>query len=181
MRESRSRVLFCMEFELGDQEKLKELLEYREGKLFWKITRQPVKAGDEAGYVSPLKYGPRHVLHVLGKQRLRSRVIFYYFHGYVPEMVDHEDQNKMNDNIKNLRPATRTQNAYNRNSCKGSSSQYKGVKLKYGKYWEAHIKSNGVAFYLGRFKSEIEAAIAYNQKAILLHGEFANLNTIDSI
>jgi hypothetical protein len=49
---------------------------------------------------------------------------------------------------------------------------------KYNK-WRSSINKNYIAYNLGKFDTEIEAAIAYNVKAIELYGEQANLNIID--
>ena len=164
------------------QEQLKELIEYRDGKLYWRVKRQPdIKPGDEAGYYTTMKSGDRWKLIIFGKEYLRSRIVFFYFNGYFPEMVDHKDQDKLNDKIENLRAATRSQNMCNRKSFKNSKSQFFGVTLIKNKYWCARITSNGVAMYLGRYKNEIDAAIAYNKAAIIYHGEFANLNIICEI
>jgi group I intron endonuclease len=59
---------------------------------------------------------------------------------------------------------------------KGKTSKYCGVrKLKSGKY-NARIVYCGKEIYLGNFYYELEAAIAYNNKAIELYGEKARLN-----
>lgn len=99
--------------------------------------------------------------------------------------ADHIDHNGLNNQRSNLRVATPSQNTFNRRSHSGASSKYKGVqhhKAKYKDtvyyYWKAVIGINGKVFHIGVFKSENDAALAYNQKAVELHGEFANLNII---
>lgn len=92
--------------------------------------------------------------------------------------ADHKDRNGLNNQRENLRIATRSQNLINRKSKTGSTSKYLGVNKKWRK-WEAKIKPGGQKIvYLGLFKTEIEAALAYNEAATRLHGEFANLNII---
>ena len=77
----------------------------------------------------------------------------------------------------NCRWVTPQQNILNTRSRKGSTSQYKGVRLnKVLNKWVAQIKLNGVSTYLGLFTDEVEAAKAYNTAAIELFGEFAHLN-----
>jgi hypothetical protein len=78
----------------------------------------------------------------------------------------------------NLRVATRRQNTCNRRKTKSkTSSQYIGVYFdKYSQLWAAKIKYMDKTIWLGRFKSEIDAARAYDRAAIKYHGEFARLN-----
>ena len=40
----------------------------------------------------------------------------------------------------------------------------------------SEIKKEGTTYFLGNFKDEKDAAIAYNKKALELYGDFANLN-----
>lgn len=81
---------------------------------------------------------------------------------------------------KNLRRATPSQNAMNRNKMKKkSSSVYKGVYLvKKGNYkaFFARIAINGKDMHLGAFGDEVNAARAYDEKAIKLFGQFARTN-----
>jgi hypothetical protein len=99
-------------------------------------------------------------------------------------LVDHIDHNGLNNQRSNLREVTVAQNNKNRRSCKNSTSKYTGVSIAerkgssgtIHKYWVATIGSNNKTIYLGTFKNEKEAAIAYNKGAIMYHGEFANLN-----
>lgn len=95
------------------------------------------------------------------------------------EIIDHIDGNGLNCQRENLRIVTHSQNMCNRRPTKFSSSKYKGVYMcKTRKLWCAQIMINKKQKNLGRFKTEKEAAIKYNELAIKIHGEFAWLNKI---
>lgn len=91
--------------------------------------------------------------------------------------IDHIDHDGMNNQKSNLRFCTQRENMMNQRKQENTSSIYKGVCFfkRTGK-WMAHITINGKNIHLGYFETEIEAAKAYNDKAIELFGEFANLN-----
>lgn len=91
--------------------------------------------------------------------------------------IDHIDGNRLNNRKNNLRKCTHAQNCANRvKSCK-SSSKYKGVSWdKTRKKWQASITYNKRSIGLGRYDDEILAAIAYDDAALLYHGEFARTN-----
>ncbi|MGC4375766.1 HNH endonuclease [Fictibacillus sp. Mic-4] len=57
------------------------------------------------------------------------------------------------------------------------SSKYKGVSKK-GKRWQAGIYQYGKRIHIGNFATEMEAARAYNRKALELFGESAKINKI---
>lgn len=94
--------------------------------------------------------------------------------------IDHKDHNGLNNQKYNLRSCTHSQNARNRVANIGRL--YRGTHLRKKtttiNKWTASISYNKKSFFLGYFKTEKEAALAYNQKAVELHGEFANLNII---
>lgn len=95
--------------------------------------------------------------------------------------TDHRDGNGLNNQRYNLRNSTDSQNMMNRKSARGSSSRFKGVYWnKQDRKWRVQITANKKRIYLGDFKSDTDAAIAYNKKAVELHGEFALLNRVDS-
>lgn len=101
--------------------------------------------------------------------------------------IDHKNNNPLDNRKDNLRVATKQQNNWNtpkmRSRCgKPTSSQYKGVyKTKSERGWRSAIKHDGKCHPLGYFQTEVEAAIAYNEAASRLHGEWAWLNPVPSI
>lgn len=110
------------------------------------------------------------------------------------KIVDHKDRDGLNNKKSNLRICNYVQNGANRSLNKNKSSKYLGVcyikrVVKYNSKrggvteydfsgWCAFIKSGTVRLNLGRFKTEKEAAIAYNNAAKKCFGEFANLNKV---
>lgn len=97
------------------------------------------------------------------------------------EMVDHIDGNGLNNTRENIRIVTAGQNNMNRRlKSHGKSSKYKGVsRYKGRKKWVAHITKDGKTTYLGSFKNEGDAGLAYNKAALELFGEFAALNDVE--
>ena len=92
------------------------------------------------------------------------------------EQVDHKNGDGLDNRRRNLRKATVTENSRNHMKRRGEhTSKYKGVSWHCGK-WCANISRDGKAFRLGRFTTEEEAALAYDEAARRLHGEFARVN-----
>ena len=96
--------------------------------------------------------------------------------------VDHIDGNPLNNSRSNLRLCDNSQNQANRpaNAFK-KHGQYKGVFYRpKKKAWVSEISCRGKRFYLGFFRDEKKAALAYNKKALELFGEFALLNQTEN-
>lgn len=117
----------------------------------------------------------------LGETRYMHRLIALKHQIVTTDLVDHEDRNGLNNQKSNLRPATHSMNAGNAVKPKGTSneSRYKGVrhvKERPG-VWEAYIgNGKNSTTYIGRFKNQEDAAIAYDIYAKRLFGEYALLN-----
>jgi len=93
--------------------------------------------------------------------------------------IDHINHNGLDNQRKNLRIVTNQQNMMNQQLRKNTSSKFKGVRFfKLNKLWQSYIGHNQKQIHIGFFKKEIDAAIAYNQKAKELFGSYALLNPI---
>ncbi len=93
--------------------------------------------------------------------------------------IDHINGDKLDNRKSNLRITDAKGNGANKKPKKNGSSKYKGVSFRkrcIDNPWEASVESAGKNYYLGNFKTEIEAAKAYDAKAKELFGEFAKLN-----
>lgn len=94
--------------------------------------------------------------------------------------VDHINHDKLDNQKSNLRVCSTSENLRNQKMrTYAKSSRYKGVCFyKQDGNWQAHIRLNGKRKHLGYFTNEIDAAIAYNNAAIAMFGEFALINVI---
>lgn len=112
------------------------------------------------------------------KPVLMHRLILNAKHG---QFIDHINGDGLDNRKANLRFCTLSQNNANRKSAKDSSSKYLGVSFcKKSNKWRAHISVNNKIKHIGTFKTEIEAALAYNKMAVKIHGKFAKPNIIGS-
>lgn len=112
------------------------------------------------------------------KNGKRVRIYLHRFVTNCPEgkYVDHIDGNKLRNTKVNLRIVTCSQNGMNRKSGK-TTSKYKGITIDVTTgNWRARITRDKKIFSIGSYKTELEAAKAYDRKAIELFGEYAKLN-----
>jgi HNH endonuclease len=171
---------------------LRQCFTYDDGRIFWKV--RPLEhfkdrstynkingkhACKEAGSLNEsLHYGPRWQVGVNGIITYRSTIVWYLFNDKIipPELeVEHEDRNKLNDRIENLRLATSLQNKQNKTVKKNKKLGLpKGVCItKCGTYY-SQIVVNGVFTYLGMSDTPEEAHRKYVEAAKKYFGEFAS-------
>lgn len=163
-------------------ERLKALFYYKDGKLYNRVSRGSAKRDTEAGYVA--EDGYRRV-RVDGKYFYIHRLIWWLLTGKeVPEdlFIDHIDGNRLNNLITNLRLATALENQYNKARQDNGTSSYKGVWFDKAKdVWKASIRFKEKRHYIGQFSSELDAALAYDEYARRIQGEFAKPNVITGL
>lgn len=107
------------------------------------------------------------------------RLLWEVFVGPVPEnyVVDHENGDRFDCRLENLRLATKSENAQNK--APSGVKRFKGVcHLKNGN-WRAAIKVDGQLRHLGTYENIEEAARAYDKAALEHFGKFARLNFSD--
>ncbi|AYN56082.1 putative HNH endonuclease [Salmonella phage STG2] len=159
------------------RERLLEVLEYHEdGTLTWKprpegtrgwntsLNNTPAGSINADGYL---------MLSIDGERILAHRAIFFMHKGYLPDIVDHDDTNTLNNRIGNLREATKAQNAFNRKSAnKNNLLGLKNISQR-GKSFRVKISRAGINYM--KTCSSLEEAIAWrDEKLEELHGEFAS-------
>lgn len=89
--------------------------------------------------------------------------------------IDHINGNGLDNRKENLRATSALENSRNKSKQKNTSSKYKGV-TKVSNGWKAHISINNKDIHIGYFKTEDDAARAYDSRAIEEFGEHAKLN-----
>lgn len=91
--------------------------------------------------------------------------------------VDHADGNGLNNQRSNLRPITvHGQNQANSKPRRGYTSKFKGVSWAAQGYWRADIMVKRRRTNLGYFKTEEDAARAYDAAAVAAWAEYARVN-----
>jgi hypothetical protein len=98
------------------------------------------------------------------------------------KVVDHRNQNGLDNRRENQRIASPAINAYNSKLQKNNTSGYRGVVwLKQNKRWMSRIKILGRWKALGCYATAIEAAIVFDRAVRQYRGEGATLNLPDEV
>jgi len=126
----------------------------------------------------PSKHLTYAVATIDGKQVLAHRLIAelegWNLDGKV---VDHINGDGLDNRIENLQVVTQSQNMMKQRKPAGCSSGYKGVN-QFRDKWRSRITVNGKTQSLGVYKTEQEAALAYNFAANAMFKDFAVLNEV---
>lgn len=138
----------------------RDIFEYKDGWLYWKIRPSTnVQIGDRAGN----KTGPGYwQICYRGKFYKLSRIIWEMHEGQIEDglEIDHEDRDKDNNKIGNLRKVTPTVNQINKGAYKNNTTGFKGV-TKSGRKFVAYSRVAGKTINLGRFDTPEEASEVY--------------------
>ena len=153
-------------------DRVKELFNYENGQL---IRKKSIQSRSKEGVVAGcLSDGGRYIVSIDYKRYKLHRIIWFWHYGFWPNEIDHIDGNPSNNNIDNLRPATRVQQMRNMKVPVTNTTGYKGIK-KHKNKWTAQISINNKQKYLGIYDSPELAHTAYCNSAKELFGEFARL------
>lgn len=97
-------------------------------------------------------------LYVLGKGYLVHRLVWLYFHGHMPKVVDHINGDKADNRIENLQNCTQKENIAKANLFNTNKTGYKGVSYcKNADKYEAYVYQNYAKIHLGLFATAEEA------------------------
>jgi hypothetical protein len=141
---------------------LHDYFDYKDGKIYR-------KNGNLAGNMLKNGYG---LVSVKGKRIGIHRVIYAMHHGFMPEIVDHIDGNPSNNNIQNLRPATKSQNGMNQKLSAKNTSGYKGVSWN-GHSWRVCVYKGGKKITVGTYKDKEVANVIAMLARTVHHNDFA--------
>lgn len=128
-------------------------------------------AGKEA-FTAKGVYGCR-TGRIFGQTYYAHRVAWaLHFSAWPPHDIDHEDGNRSNNRIHNLRAATHQMNMQNKKLYSSNSSGCHGVSFtRRTKRWQAYITVNRKRRHIGYFDTQ-DAAIAARQTAERETGAF---------
>jgi hypothetical protein len=135
-----------------------------------------VDAGDYE-WLSQYKWG---VCSGYAARYEKRRIIYMHCQIMQPppgRVIDHMNRNRLNNCRSNLRVCTPEENVRNRAKSTGCASRFKGIwQNPESRKWSARLNFEGKRFWLGSFDEEIEAARAYDYKAVECSGKHAWVN-----
>jgi len=120
-----------------------------------------------------------HISYCSTSLNRKTTYIHRIIMGEPDSQVDHINRDGLLNSRSNLRLCTQQQNVFNSGMQSNNKSGYKGVFWSTSaQVWMARIQKNGKIHCLGVFAAPEVAAIAYNDAARHLFGEFAYLNDV---
>ena len=151
-------------------DRARDIFEYRDGKLFYRIRVNKKLAGSQAGSLQSDGYVR---VKVDGRAYRAHRVVWLIVHGAWPDgFLDHINGDCADNRIENLRVATNQQNQQNRQITVTNQTGAIGVTWE-NNAWRARIKVAGKKIDLGRYQL-FDEAFAARKAAESLHGFHPN-------
>ena len=127
-------------------------------------------------HISPQGYVERTTT-TKGRKRVHFKLHRIVAGALLGQQVDHINGDKLDNRKENLRICTRMGNSANSKLRSDNKTGYKGVhKHRRGDTFQATIMHQQKPIYISRFQTALEAAMAYDNAAIALFGEFAKTN-----
>ena len=153
------------------QDTLQDVLDYdpKTGEFRWLVKPSArVAVGQRAGSLDAKGY---RVIGLANKVYKAHRLAWLYVYGEWPVSdLDFINRDPACIRIKNLRPATKSQNGGN---AKARKDGLKGAHFhKRSQRWQSSVNFNGKQFWLGYFDTEAEAHAAYCKAARKYYSEF---------
>lgn len=147
------------------------------GVLKWKYNPERIKlwntkyAGKIAGSVFTSQHGKQYIrIKIAGYNLLGHRIAWFLMTGTWPPMIDHRDEDGLNNKWNNLRVATQAQN------CANSRNGLRGIDPFPNGRWRAKICIDYKQIHLGMFDTKEEAYAAYRRALCETHGDYAIYN-----
>jgi hypothetical protein len=184
---------------LPTQKRLRELFTFEEstGNLIWKTravsdfkNEQASRrwntryAGKGAGSLDKAKSSGYMRICIDSRSCQAHRLVWVLHHGAIPAglQIDHLNNDRSDNRLKNLRLATNLQNQFNSARHANNKSGFKGVGWNtHARKWQAQININGTRKYLGKFSTREAAAACYAAAAIAHHGKFIHSSVVDAL
>lgn len=160
------------------KELIRELFQYREDGVLVRRVRTAnsnqvgdvISSSDSNGYIRTNIKGSNYKVH---------RLIYIYHYGNIPDgiHIDHingvVDDNRI-DNLQTL--STKDNIRKQKTNCRNTSG-HRGITFsKKKRKWQAQITVDELKMWIGYYDTPEEAALAYDQAAMIHYGRFATLN-----
>jgi len=140
--------------------------DYKDGDLYWK------DSGAKVG--GCVNRGGYKVMGFRNKNYLIHRIVYLMFYGYLPKFIDHVDNDRVNNKLENLRPASPSQNLWNACLRPTNTSGCKGVSWhKKTKKWQVKLSVDRVLKHFGYFDDLELADLVAIEARTKYHGQFA--------
>lgn len=149
------------------QNYLKELFDYKDGNLYWKVSlSNRTEIGRKTGFLNTNGY----LQTCINKTTyLNHRLIYIWHHGIEPQYIDHIDNDRLNNRIENLRQITISNNCKNGKLRKNNKSGVKNVHwYKRDAKWSVDLRVQGKLKNFGKY-DDLELAELVAQEARKLY------------